>query len=59
MSHITIGFKSHAIAKITYKDGLFYHENMGVFDIGDEPEELFKSIFQEDKNHRDSGNRRL
>ena len=59
MSHITIGFKSHAIAKITYKDGLFYHENMGVFDIGDEPEELFKSIFQEDKNHRDYGNRRL
>lgn len=41
MCNISIGWKTHAITKITYKDGLFYHENMGVFDIGDEPEELF------------------
>ena len=38
MCNISIGWKTHAITKITYKDGLFYHENMGVFDIGDEPE---------------------
>ena len=44
MCNISIGWKSHAITKITYKDGIFYHENMGVFDIGDDPEDLFDSI---------------
>jgi hypothetical protein len=46
MCSISIGWKSHAITKITYKDGIFYHENMGVFDIGDDPEELFESILK-------------
>lgn len=47
MCNISIGYKTHAITKITYKDGLFYHENMGVFDIGDEPEKLFEDILQQ------------
>ena len=46
MCNISIGWKTHAITKITYKDGLFYHENMGVFDIGDEPEKLFDDILR-------------
>ena len=46
MCNISIGWKTHAITRITYKDGLFYHENMGVFDIGDEPEELFDDILR-------------
>ena len=46
MCNISIGWNTHAITKITYKDGLFYHENMGVFDIEDEPEELFDDILQ-------------
>ena len=46
MCNISIGWKTHAITKITYKDGLFYDENMGVFDIGDEPEELFDDILR-------------
>ena len=44
MCSISIGWKSHAITKITYKDGIFYHENMGVYDIGDDPEDIFDSI---------------
>ena len=44
MCNISIGWKTHAITKITFKDGIFYHENMGVFDIGDEPEDIFDSI---------------
>ena len=44
MCSISIGWKSHAITKITFKDGIYYHENMGVFDIGDDPEDIFDSI---------------
>ena len=44
MCRISIGWKSHAITKITYKDGIFYHENMGAYDIGDDPEGIFDSI---------------
>ena len=44
MCSISIGFMTHAFTKITFKDGIFYHENMGVFDPGDEPEEIFESI---------------
>ena len=44
MCSIRIGFMSHAFTKITFKDGIFYHENMGVYDVGDEPEEIFESI---------------
>ena len=44
MCNISIGWKTHAITKITYKDGIFYHENMGVYDIGDDPEDIFDSI---------------
>ena len=46
MSCISIGFITHAFTKITYKDAIFYHENMGVFDIGDEPEKIFESILK-------------
>lgn len=49
MCNISIGWKTHAITKITFKDGIFYHENMGVFDIGDEPEELFDSILNREQ----------
>ena len=48
MCHISIGWKSHAIAIITYNGGIFYHENMGVYDIGDEPEDIFDSILNGD-----------
>ena len=50
MCNISIGWKTHAITKITYKEGLFYHENMGVYDIGDDPEELFDDILQRNLN---------
>lgn len=46
MCSISIGWKSHAITKITFKDEIYYHENMGVFDIGDDPEDLFDSILK-------------
>lgn len=46
MCNISIGWKSHAITKITFKDEIYYHENMGVFDIGDAPEDLFDSILK-------------
>ena len=46
MCNISIGWKTHAITKITFKDGIFYHENMGVYDIGDEPEEMFDNILK-------------
>lgn len=44
MCSIRIGWKTHAFTKITFDDGIFYHENKGVYDIGDEPEEMFESI---------------
>ncbi|MDO4932633.1 MAG: HNH endonuclease signature motif containing protein [Prevotellaceae bacterium] len=44
MCNVSIGWKTHAITRITFKDAIFYHENMGVYDIGDEPEDLFISI---------------
>ena len=44
MCSIRIGFKTHAFTKITFKDGIFYHENVGVYDIGDDPEDIFESI---------------
>ena len=46
LCNIRIGYKTHAITKITFRDGVFYHENMGAYDIGDEPEELFDGILQ-------------
>jgi len=46
MTSIRIGWKTHAYTKITFKDGIFYHENMGVYDLGDEPEEFFESILK-------------
>lgn len=48
MCSVSIGWKSHAITKITNTDNIYYHENIGVFDIGDEPEELFDFILNED-----------
>lgn len=44
MCHVHIGFMAFAITKITFADNIFYHENMGIFDIGDEPEILFEDI---------------
>lgn len=49
MCGISIGFKTHAFTKITFKDGFFYHENKGVYDFGDEPEEMFESIMKGEK----------
>lgn len=49
MCGVSISFKTHAITKITFKDGIFYHENKGVYDIGDEPEEMFDSIMKGDE----------
>ena len=46
MCEIQLGWKTHAITKITYNNKIYYHENMGVYDIGDEPEELFASIIK-------------
>lgn len=46
LCNISISGKTHAITKVTYKDGIFYHENMGALDIGDEPEEYFESIIE-------------
>jgi hypothetical protein len=46
MCDIRIGFKTHAFTKITFTDGIFYHENKGVYDIGDEPEEMFEEILK-------------
>ena len=50
MCEINVAFKTHAITKITFKDGIFYHENQGVFDIGDEPEAIFESILRGNKD---------
>ena len=50
MCSISIGWKTHAITKITFNDGIFYHENMGVFDIGDEPEAIFESILKGERS---------
>lgn len=44
LSELSVGFMSHGITKITYKDNIFYHENMGLLDLGDEPEELFNNL---------------
>lgn len=44
MCNISIAWKSHAITKVTYKDELFYHENMGALDIGDDPEGIFEEL---------------
>lgn len=44
MCSVRIGWKTHAITKITFNNGIFYHENIGVYDIGDEPDEIFESI---------------
>ena len=46
MCNIRIGFKTHAFTKIMFKNGVFYHENKGVYDIGDEPEEMFEEILK-------------
>lgn len=46
MCSISIGWKTHAFTKITFKDGIFFHENMGVYDIGDGPESIFESILK-------------
>ena len=45
---VSIGWYTHAITKITYKDGIFYHENMGALDLGDDPEDVFDSILKEE-----------
>lgn len=46
MCSISIGWKSHGFTKITFEDGIFYHENRGIYDVGDEPEEIFDSILK-------------
>lgn len=46
MCSISIGWKTHAFTKISFKDGIYYHDNMGVYDIGDDPEDMFESILK-------------
>lgn len=46
MCRVHIGWKTHAMTRITFKDGIFYHENMGIYDIGDEPEKVFELILK-------------
>lgn len=36
--------KNFAYTQITFKDGIFYHRNKGVYDIGDEPYKMFDMI---------------
>ncbi len=50
MCDIIIGFKTHAFTKITFEGGIFYHENKGVYDSGDEPEEIFELILNGNLN---------
>lgn len=52
MCAIAIGWKTHAFTKVTFKDGIYYHENMGVYDSGDDPEELFESIKKGESTYR-------
>ena len=33
-----------SITQVPYTSAIMAHENMGVYDIGDEPEEMFESI---------------
>ena len=44
MCNIRIGWKTHAFTRITFENGTFVHYNEGVYDIGDEPEDMFESI---------------
>lgn len=44
MCRIRVGWNTHAFTEITFKDGIFYHENMGVYEAVDKPEEVFESI---------------
>lgn len=46
MCRVSIGWKTHAFTKITFEDGIFYHENMGLYDFGDDPEKIFESILK-------------
>ncbi len=41
---INIAWKTHAITKITYKNGIFYHLNWGTLDAGDDIDEIIKDI---------------
>ena len=36
--------KNYGYTQITFKDGIFYHRNKGVYDIGDEPYRVFNLI---------------
>jgi len=49
MCSIHIAWKTHAITKISYNNGVFYHNNIGVYDIGDEPENIFESMVNPNK----------
>lgn len=44
MCNISIAWKTHAITSITFENGIFYHKNVGAFDMGDDPEILFDEI---------------
>lgn len=48
MCDIRIGFKTHAFTEITFEDGVFVHYNRGVYDIGDDPDDMFESIISGD-----------
>ena len=48
MCDVRIGFKTHAFTEITFEDGIFVHYNRGVYDIGDDPDDIFESIINGD-----------
>lgn len=50
LTSLSVSYKTHGITKITFNNELFEHENMGVFDFTDEPEDLFKSIIEKESH---------
>lgn len=44
MSRTNMIFKNYGYTQITFKDGIFYHRNKGVYDLGDEPYKIFDMI---------------
>ena len=49
MCDVRIGWKTHAFTKITFREGIFYHHNEGLYDIADEPDNIFDKIINGEK----------
>ncbi len=46
MCRTTMCIKNFAYAQITFQNGIFYHRNKGVYDLGDEPYKMFDMIMK-------------